>query len=324
MSTIGDELSSPVPAGYTERPAYGRVPDPITLFDAALLIARDPASGGRSHAEVFAGLIGAFWRGEIPRGRRSLVFTLKPPRTRVVRSEPGQTMADIIASPPPGTWLDRDGRVYRDKDGRISQVRRRTTWTRQEVLETLIRSENLPNSYSPPLAVDADDGSGATTEGDRPDIPRTVSDWTLAERKAAYRILAETPLQDWSEYIRALLWDRLCITLRDLAFWIAARGEHRPGFLIHVDPDPKPAQQAKKPAPPTPANWQSAIDVETECEEWLVTLMANPWNGPKKKHLAQARERWPGLTEAEFGRAWSTATKKTGSDWTRPGRRRRR
>lgn len=60
MSTIGDGLSSLVPAGYTERPAYGRVPDPITLFDAALLIARDPAAQGRSHAEVFAGLISGF------------------------------------------------------------------------------------------------------------------------------------------------------------------------------------------------------------------------------------------------------------------------
>jgi hypothetical protein len=158
MSTIGDELSSLVPTGYTERPAYGRVPDPITLFDAALLIARDPACRGRSHAEVFAGLIGAFWRGEITRQRRSLVFTLEPPRPRA-RSEPGQTMADVIASPPPGTWLTLDGHVYRDKDGRISQVRRRSKWTRQEVLETLIRSENLPNSYS---AVDANDEFAAT------------------------------------------------------------------------------------------------------------------------------------------------------------------
>jgi hypothetical protein len=300
MSTIGDELTSLVPAGYTERPAYGRVPDPITLFDAALLIARDPASRGRSHAEVFAGLIGAFWRGEITRRRRSLVFTLEPPRIRT-RSEPGQTMTDVIASPPPGAWLDRDGRVSRDEDGRISQARRRTTWTRQEVLETLIRSENLPNSYSPWLAVDA----------------------TPAEQKAAYRILAETPLQDWSEYARALIWDRLCITLRDLDFWIAARGERRPGFLVHVDPAPKTAQPAKKPAP-TPADRQSAIDVETECEEWLVTLMTGPWSAPKKTLMDQAKEKWPGLTGAEFDRAWSTAAKKTGSDWAQPGRRRRR
>ena len=163
MSTIGDGLSSLVPAGYTERPAYGRMPDPITLFDAALLIARDPAAQGRSHAEVFAGLISAFWRGEITRQRRSLVFTFEPPQTRA-RSEPGQTVADILAIAPAGTWVDPDGRVYKDKDGRLSQVRRRTTWTRQEVLETLIRSENLPDSYCPRLAVDAG------TEGGQSDM----------------------------------------------------------------------------------------------------------------------------------------------------------
>jgi hypothetical protein len=319
MSTIGDELSSLVPTGYTERPAYGRVPDPITLFDAALLIARDPASGGRLHAEVFAGLIGAFLRDEITRQRRSLVFTLEPPRTRA-RSEPGQTMADVIASPTRGMWLDRDGRVYRDKDGRISQVRRRTTWTRQEVLETLSQSKNLPNSYSPRLAVDADAaGFNTATEDDRSDTPRSVSEWTPAERKAAYRILAETPLQDWSGYARALIWDRLCITLRDLDHWITARGERRPGFLLHIDPALKPAQPAKKP----PADRQSASDVETECEKWLVTLMTVPWSAPKKTRLDQAKEKWSGLTEAEFDRAWSRAAKKTGSDWTRPGRRRR-
>jgi hypothetical protein len=310
MSTIGDGLSSFVPAGYTERPAYGRVPDPITLFDAALLIARDPVAQGRSHAEVFTGLISAFWRGEITRNRRSLVFTLEPPRTRV-RSEPGQTMADIIASPPPSTWLDRDGRMYRDKDGRISQVRRRTTWTRQEVLETLIRSENLPNSYSP--AVDTG------TEGGPPDRPRSIAHWTPAERKTAYRILAETPLQDWSKYTRVLIWDRLCITLRDLDFWIAARGEHRPGFLMHIDAARKSAQPARKPR----ADRQGAIDAAAECEKWLVTLMAGPWSRPKKTYLDQAKEKWPGLTEAEFDRAWSRAAKKTDSDWTRPGRRRR-
>ena len=313
MSMIGDELSSLVPAGYTERPAYGRVPDPITLFDAALLIARDPAAQGRSHAEVFAGLIGAFWRGEITRNRRSLVFTLEPPRTRA-RSEPGQTEADVFASPPPGAWLDRDGRVYRDTDGRISRARRRTTWTPQEVLETLIRSENLPNSYSPRLAADA------VTEGDRPHMPRSVADWTPAERKAAYRILAEAPLQDWPEYTRVLFWDRLCITLRDLAFWIAARGERRLGFLVHLDPAPKPAQQAKK----RPADRRSAIDAAAECEEWLVMLMAGSQSAPKKTHLEEAKKKWPGLTGAEFDRAWAAAAKRSGSGWDRPGRRRRR
>ena len=304
---IGNELSSPVPTGYTERPAYGRVPDPITLFDAALLIARDPAAQGRSHAEVFAGLISAFWRGEITRHRRSLVFTLEPPQTRV-RSEPGQTAADILASPPPGTWVDRDGRGYRDKDGRISQVRRRTPWTRQEVLEALSRSENLPNSYRPRLAVDAG------TEGGPSDMPRSVADWTPAKRTAAYRILAETPLQDWPEYARALIWDRLCITLWDLDFWIAARGERRPGFLLH------PVQPAKKPE----ADRQGAIHTAAECEEWLVMLMAGPQSAPKKTYLEQAKKKWPGLTGAEFDRAWAAAAKKTGSGWARPGRRRRR
>jgi hypothetical protein len=307
MSTIGDGLSSLVPAGYTERPAYGRVPDPITLFDAALLIARDPAAQGRSHAEVFAGLLSGFWRGEITRNRKSLVFTLEPPRTRI-RSEPGQTVADILASPPPGTWVDPDGRVYKDMDGRLSQVRRRTTWTRQEVLETLIRSENLPNSYCPRLAVDAG------TEGGPPDMPRSVADWTPAERKAAYGILAETPLRDWCQYTRVLIWDRLCITLRDLDLWIAARGERRPGFLLH------PAQPGKK----AEADRQGAIHAAAECEEWLLTLMAGPQSAPKNRYLEQAKEKWPGLTGAEFDRAWAAAAKKSNSGWAHPGRRRRR
>jgi hypothetical protein len=126
-------------------------------------------------------------------------------------------------------------------------------------------------------------------------------------------------LWDWSEYARVLIWDRLCITLRDLDFWIAARGERRPGFLLHVDPALGPAQPAKKPG----AARQGAIHAAAECEKWLVTLMTGPWSAPKKTRLDQAKEKWSGLTEAEFDRAWSRAAKKTGSDWTRPGRRRR-
>lgn len=140
-------------------------------------------------------------------------------------------------------------------------------------------------------------------------MPRSVADWTPAERKAAYRILAETPLLDWSEYARVLIWDRLCITLRDLDFWIAARGERRPEFLLH------PAQPAKKPG----ADRRSAIDAAAECEEWLVVLMAGPWSAPKKTYLKQAKEKWRWLTGAEFDRAWAAAAKKSRSGWARPG-----
>ena len=131
-------------------------------------------------------------------------------------------------------------------------------------------------------------------------MPRSVADWTPAERTAAYRILAETPLRDWSEYTRVLIWDRLCITLRDLDFWIAARGERRPGFLLH------PAQPAKKPG----ADRQGAIHAAAECEEWLLTLMAGPQSEPKKTYLEQAKEKWPDLTGAEFDRAWAAAAKR--------------
>ena len=144
-------------------------------------------------------------------------------------------------------------------------------------------------------------------------MPRSVADWTPAERKAAYRILAETPLRDWSEHTRVLIWDRLCITLRDLDFWIAARGERRPGFLLH------PAQPAKKPG----ADRQGAIHAAAECEEWLLTLMAGPQSAPKKTYLEQAKEKWPDLTGAEFDRAWAAAAEKSNSGWARPGRRRR-
>jgi hypothetical protein len=145
------ELTPLVPVAYTLLPAYGRVPDPITLFDAAALIARDPAGGGRSHAEIYAGLIGAFWRGDFEgREPRSLVFTLEAPRIRY-HSEPEQKPDMILVSPPPGPWVGTDGLVYTEReDGRVVRVRRRPVpWTRQDVLATLARSRSLPDIHAP-------------------------------------------------------------------------------------------------------------------------------------------------------------------------------
>lgn len=53
-----------------------------------------------------------------------------------------------------------------------------------------------------------------------------------AGREAIYRACAQRQIEDWSDFARALLWDRLCITLDDLARWIMDRGERMPQFLL--------------------------------------------------------------------------------------------
>jgi peptidoglycan/xylan/chitin deacetylase (PgdA/CDA1 family) len=112
--SIPDDLTSLVPDDYTARPSAGLVPNPLALIDAARLIA---AGFGWSASETFAGIFGAIWRGEIKR-----VFTWEAPRIRF-RSEPDQEIGDILASPPPGAWVD--GNAVASDDTGSSGGRRR-------------------------------------------------------------------------------------------------------------------------------------------------------------------------------------------------------
>ena len=235
MSTSGSDLTSLAPAHYTTRSKHGRVPDTVTLLYAALLISQDPAGRGRSHADVYAWLIFTFWLGEFERDfkkikhrRRSAVFTLEPPRIRAP-SKPDQKIRDILASPPPGAWVGEGGRVFNedaeddeDEGARVRELRRRRmAWTRREVLDAFAPSGDLP--IAP--------------------LPRSED--------AAFQLLAEQPLSAWSDYARALIWDRLCITPRRLArWWVANQEGPLPAFLMCFSAEPAP-ELAKEQAPPT-------------------------------------------------------------------------
>jgi hypothetical protein len=284
------ELTPLVGPAYLPLPAYGHVPDPITLIAASALIARDPAGGRHSHAEVFAGLIAAFWRGEFEARGRSVVYTLEPPRTHY-RSEPGQTVQSILVAPPPGPWVDEEGRVYSERHGKRGPVsRRHMQWTRRQALSAL---------------ADYDRSLGASRAG----------------RTAIYRECARRPIEAWSDYARALIWDRLCISLTDLARWITARDEAMPRFLVHHAGEILTASTL--PTPELRANTpRQTIAAETASRRWLVSLMtSSPKASPKKTSMwIEARRKWPALSRRGFERAWANALAETGASWSRAGR----
>jgi hypothetical protein len=285
-----DELTSLVGPAYLPPPAYGHVPDPITLLAAAALIARDPAGGRHSHADVYAGLIAAFWRGEFERRGRSVIYTLEPPRARY-QSEPGQTAQSILAAPPPGPWVDPEGRVYSERCGkRVVVNRRRMQWTRREVLTALAGCERLLST-------------------------------SRAGRQAIYRQCARRPIEAWSDYARALIWDRLCISLTDLADWIAARDEPMPRFLARhagatliASTSPEPQSRVNTP--------RYTIAAETACRRWLISQMtSSPTTSPTKRSVwIEAQQNWPALSRRGFERAWADALAKTDANWSRAGR----
>lgn len=255
------------------------MPDPILLLDAAQLLGRHAV--GYSAAEVYQGLIAAFWRGQFEAVRRSAVYTLEPVRQRYA-SEQGQKPAEILASPPRGVWVADDGAVYAERaDGSSAPGRcRRVRWTRREVLRSLVLGDrNLA-------------------------LPAVIG------REAAYRHLAETPLHAWSAYARALFFDRLCISLADLARWMAGQGDPMPHWLLGHTPDRTPQSAAQR----------SSIAAETACRKWLVSLMRAGPRQPKATLWDEAHERWPGLSHRGYLRVWEWALNASDGLWGRAGR----
>lgn len=72
----------------------------------------------------------------------------------------------------------------------------------------------------------------------------------------------------------------------------------------------------------TPSKGTAAA--ETACEKWLADMMSKSPKRPtasRKALLAQAQDRWEGLSENGFDRARAAAIKETGAEaWGKPGR----
>lgn len=68
------------------------------------------------------------------------------------------------------------------------------------------------------------------------------------------------------------------------------------------------------------------VNAETECKKWLQQEMAEPPEGPRKHYFDEARQRWPGLSERAFDRAWggAAASSSCGAEWIKAGRKRRK
>lgn len=66
-----------------------------------------------------------------------------------------------------------------------------------------------------------------------------------------------------------------------------------------------------------------SISAEVKCREWLEQLMGGGGSPekPKAAYLAEAQQKFPGLSQRSFGAAWKQAISNTGnSQWSRPGR----
>ena len=65
------------------------------------------------------------------------------------------------------------------------------------------------------------------------------------------------------------------------------------------------------------------ISAEIKCREWLEQLMGGGGSSekPKSAYLAEAQQKFPGLSQRSFGTAWKQAISNTGnSQWSKPGR----
>ena len=73
-----------------------------------------------------------------------------------------------------------------------------------------------------------------------------------------------------------------------------------------------------------PTALQSSNKAKTNCRKWLVSLMCDGQQKTKSKpdYRAEAIERFK-VSIRSFDRAWDNATTKTGSDWSKSGRRKR-
>jgi hypothetical protein len=123
------------------RAAYGHVPDPIRLCDAAELISREPACGGWSHQAIHEALIAASWRGEFEQDGRSVVFTLGTP--------PGASVGDDRTI----FYVDEDNERLQDV---MDDDRERIFWNnRSEIVAALLKWDRdfIPPRYSTPDAL---------------------------------------------------------------------------------------------------------------------------------------------------------------------------
>lgn len=68
---------------------------------------------------------------------------------------------------------------------------------------------------------------------------------------------------------------------------------------------------------------KNTITAELNCNDWLSDLMrenSRP-EKPKREYLADAKEKFPGISARSFTRAWGNATTKTANNnWKKPGR----
>jgi hypothetical protein len=188
--------------------AYGHVPDPIRLCDAANLISREPACGGWSHQAIHEGLITAFWRGEFEQDGRSVVFTLRTP---------------------PGASVGDDGSVFA-ADQKSKQVT-------AENLERLLRNRAADGHLvlftldTPSRASVGDDENVQHVDGDderlhevmaedrervfwnRLEVVAALLKWdrdfippTYGTADAVFRALSTWSLEQWSSVARYMFW----------------------------------------------------------------------------------------------------------------------
>ncbi len=89
-----------------------------------------------------------------------------------------------------------------------------------------------------------------------------------------------------------------------------------------VEP-PDNGASMSEPAGTDTVSHSGLISAEVKCREWLEQLMDGGGSSekPKPDYLAEAQQKFPGLSQRSFGTAWKQAISNTGnSEWSKPGR----